>query len=109
MPFAMEARRGLDYRISKYFSVRPVEVDYVLTRFPSLWLGTRENQNSIKSSKPRQATSSRSARCKRLVLTSLVSTPARGGQTRLMNDDIRLSRVDAASWTRDVHVVRYQG
>ena len=46
----MEAGGGLDYRISKYFSVRPVEVDDVLTRFPSLSLGTRENQSSIKGS-----------------------------------------------------------
>src|SRR5215831_11362281 len=48
--FSMEAGGGLDYRISKYFSVRPVEVDYVLTRFPSLSSGTRENQSHIKAS-----------------------------------------------------------
>jgi hypothetical protein len=48
--FAMEAGGGLDYRISKYLTVRPVEVDYVLTRFPSLSSGTRENQSSIKAS-----------------------------------------------------------
>jgi hypothetical protein len=48
--FAMEAGGGLDYRFNKYFSIRPVEVDYVLTRFPSLSTGFRENQSSIKAS-----------------------------------------------------------
>jgi hypothetical protein len=48
--FAMMAGGGLDYRISKHFSARPVEVDYVLTRFPSLSTGFRENQNSIAAS-----------------------------------------------------------
>ena len=48
--FAMEAGGGLDYRISKHFSYRPVEVDYVLTRFPSLSTGTRQNQSSISAS-----------------------------------------------------------
>src|SRR5262249_55615086 len=48
--FAMKAGGGVDYRISKYFSFRPVEVDYVLTRFPSVSQGTRQNQNSISAS-----------------------------------------------------------
>jgi len=48
--FAMEVGGGLDYRFNKHFSFRPVEVDYVLTRFPSLSKGTRENQNSISAS-----------------------------------------------------------
>lgn len=48
--FAMMAGGGLDYQISKHFSARPVEVDYVLTRFPSLSTGFRENQNSIAAS-----------------------------------------------------------
>jgi hypothetical protein len=63
--FAMEAGGGLDYKISKYFSVRPVEVAYVLTRFPGLSTGFRETRAA---SKPRQASSSRSERCKSLVL-----------------------------------------
>ena len=45
--FSMMAGGGLDYRINKHFSVRPVQVDYVLTRFPNLSTGNRENQNSI--------------------------------------------------------------
>ena len=46
----MKAGGGLDYRLGKHFSLRPVEVDYVLTRFPSLLTGTRQNQNSIAAS-----------------------------------------------------------
>ena len=48
--FAMMAGGGLDYRINKHFSVRMPEVDYVLTRFPSLSSGSRENQSSIAAS-----------------------------------------------------------
>ena len=48
--FSMKVGGGLDYRLSKYFTLRPLEVDYVLTRFPSLATGTRENQNSIAAS-----------------------------------------------------------
>ena len=45
--FSMLAGGGVDYRINKNFSVRPVQVDYVLTRFPSLLTGARQNQNSL--------------------------------------------------------------
>ena len=48
--FSMRAGGGLDYRISRHFSVRAVEVDYILTRFPSLSTGSRENQSSIAAS-----------------------------------------------------------
>ena len=48
--FSMRTGGGLDYRLSKHFSVRPVEVDYVLTRFPNLSTGVRENQSSIAAS-----------------------------------------------------------
>ena len=48
--FAMFAGGGLDYRFTKHFSFRAVEVDYVLTRFPSPTSGTRQNQNSIAAS-----------------------------------------------------------
>jgi hypothetical protein len=48
--FSMKVGGGLDYRLGKHFSLRPVEVDYVLTRFPSLATGSRENQNSIAAS-----------------------------------------------------------
>ena len=45
--FSLKAGGGVDYRLGRHFSLRPVEVDYVLTRFPSLSTGTRENQSSI--------------------------------------------------------------
>ena len=48
--FSMKVGGGLDYRLNKHFSVRPVEVDYVLTRFPSLATGFRQNQSSIAAS-----------------------------------------------------------
>ena len=48
--FAMTAGGGLDIRVSKHFSFRPVSVDYVLTRFPSLSTGENLNQNSIRAS-----------------------------------------------------------
>ena len=48
--FAMAAGGGLDWRLNKHFSVRPVSVDYVLTRFPSLSQGDNQTQNSIRAS-----------------------------------------------------------
>ena len=48
--FTMMAGGGLDWRFNKHFTFRPVEVDYVLTRFPGLSSGTRENQSSIAAS-----------------------------------------------------------
>jgi opacity protein-like surface antigen len=48
--FSMKVGGGLDYRLSKRFSLRPVEVDYVLTRFPNLSTGVRDNQSSIAAS-----------------------------------------------------------
>jgi hypothetical protein len=48
--FTMEAGGGLDYRVNKYFTYRALEVDYVLTRFPSLSSGVRENQSGISAS-----------------------------------------------------------
>ena len=48
--FAMAVGGGLDWRIGKRFSFRPVSVDYVLTRFPSLLTGNNQNQNSIRAS-----------------------------------------------------------
>jgi len=45
--FSMKVGGGLDYRFHKHFGFRPLEVDYVLTRFPSLFTGKNENQNSI--------------------------------------------------------------
>jgi hypothetical protein len=45
--FSMKVGGGLDWKLGKHFSIRPVEVDYMLTRFPSLTTGFRGNQNSI--------------------------------------------------------------
>jgi hypothetical protein len=39
---------GLDMRIGKHFGFRPVAVDYVLTRFPSVLTGNNRNQNNIR-------------------------------------------------------------
>ena len=47
--FAMAVGGGLDWKISKRFTFRPVSVDYVLTRFPSLLTGNDKNQNSIRA------------------------------------------------------------
>jgi hypothetical protein len=69
--FAMTAGGGLDIKFSKYFSFRPVSVDYVLTRFPSVSSGFRENPEQH----PRvgRASSSPSARSKRFTLPSPAS------------------------------------
>jgi hypothetical protein len=48
--FAMAAGGGLDWRIGKHFSFRPISVDYVLTRFESPLTGSNSNQNSIRAS-----------------------------------------------------------
>ena len=48
--FAMAVGGGLDWKIAKHFSFRPVSVDYVLTRFPSFLTGNNRNQNSIRAS-----------------------------------------------------------
>jgi hypothetical protein len=47
--FAMAVGGGLDWKLSKRFSFRPVSVDYVLTRFPSFLTGNNSNQNSIRA------------------------------------------------------------
>jgi hypothetical protein len=46
--FAMAVGGGLDMRIGKRFGFRPVAVDYVLTRFPSVLTGNNRNQNNIR-------------------------------------------------------------
>jgi len=48
--FSMKVGGGLDYRFNKHIGFRPVEVDYVLTRFPDPSTGYRANQNSIAAS-----------------------------------------------------------
>lgn len=47
--FAMTVGAGVDYSLSKHLSIRPLKVDYLLTRFSEL--GTRnQNQNNIRAS-----------------------------------------------------------
>jgi len=48
--FAMITGGGLDWRISKRFAFRPIEVDYVLTTFPSLLTGNSSSQNGLRAS-----------------------------------------------------------
>jgi hypothetical protein len=40
---------GLDIKASRCFSFRPVAVDYVLSRFPSLSTANNQNQSSIRA------------------------------------------------------------
>ena len=47
--FAMAAGGGIDFKINKNFSVRPVEVDYLLTRFSANYIaGYTANQNNFR-------------------------------------------------------------
>ncbi len=48
--FAMAVGGGLDWKIAKRFTFRPIAVDYVLTRFPSYFTGNSSNQNNIRAS-----------------------------------------------------------
>ena len=48
--FAMITGGGIDWRISKRFAFRPIEVDYVLTTFPSLVTGNSGTQNGLMAS-----------------------------------------------------------
>ena len=48
--FSMKVGGGLDWTFSKHVGFRPLQVDYVLTRFPDLATGSRANQNSIAAS-----------------------------------------------------------
>jgi opacity protein-like surface antigen len=48
--FAMAVGAGLDWKIAKRLTFRPIAVDYVLTRFPSYFTGDSSNQNSIRAS-----------------------------------------------------------
>ena len=47
--FAMTFGAGVDYRISHHFALRPIKVDYLLTRFPETGLGT-QTQNNLRVS-----------------------------------------------------------
>jgi hypothetical protein len=46
--FAMLAGGGLDIRINKHFSFRPVEFDYFLARLPSVVTGNDVNNNNFR-------------------------------------------------------------
>jgi opacity protein-like surface antigen len=48
--FSMIAGGGVDFKISKRFAFRPIEVDYVLTTFPSLLTGNSSSQNGLRAS-----------------------------------------------------------
>jgi hypothetical protein len=48
--FSMKVGGGLDWTFSKHLGFRPLQVDYVLTRFPDLATGNRANQNSLAAS-----------------------------------------------------------
>src|SRR6266403_467021 len=46
-PFTMALGGGLDFHINKNFSVRPIELDYVLTRYTNPFTNTN-NQNNFR-------------------------------------------------------------
>jgi hypothetical protein len=48
--FALITGGGIDWRISKRFAFRPLEVDYILTTFPSLVTGNSGSQNGLMAS-----------------------------------------------------------
>ena len=48
--FAMTAGGGLDVRVSKRFTLRPIAADYMLTRFNNLVTGNTANQNGLRLS-----------------------------------------------------------
>ena len=47
--FAMAVGAGVDYRLNKRFSIRPLKVDYLLTRFSEPGRST-QNQNNVRAS-----------------------------------------------------------
>jgi hypothetical protein len=48
--FAMTAGGGLDIKISKHVSFRPVQLEYFLTRLHDYRSGTDNNQNNLRFS-----------------------------------------------------------
>jgi opacity protein-like surface antigen len=48
--FAMTVGGGVDYRVSSRFSIRPLKVDYLLTRFNELNTINAQNQNNLRVS-----------------------------------------------------------
>jgi outer membrane immunogenic protein len=47
--FAFMTGGGVDFRVSKHFTFRPIAVDYVLTTFPSLLTGDSAHQNGLRA------------------------------------------------------------
>jgi hypothetical protein len=41
---------GLDYRLSPHFSIRPAELDYLLTRFNEFTNTSAQSQNNLRVS-----------------------------------------------------------
>ena len=39
---------GVDFRVGSHWEVRPIEVDYVLTRFGNAFSGGNQNQNNVR-------------------------------------------------------------
>lgn len=48
--FAMTVGGGVDYRVSSRFAIRPLKVDYLLTRFNELGNFSTQNQNNLRVS-----------------------------------------------------------
>jgi opacity protein-like surface antigen len=48
--FAMTVGGGVDYRVSSRFSIRPLKVDYLLTRFNEFNTTNTQNQNNLRVS-----------------------------------------------------------
>ena len=44
--FAMAVGGGLDWKIAKRITFRPIAVDYVLTRFPSYFTGITQTRTT---------------------------------------------------------------
>jgi opacity protein-like surface antigen len=48
--FAMTVGGGLDYRLSSRFSIRPAQVEYLLTRFNEFTDSRAQSQNNLRVS-----------------------------------------------------------
>ena len=48
--FGMALGGGVDYRLNNRFSIRPLQVDYLLTRFPEGTSSMNRNQNNLRAS-----------------------------------------------------------
>jgi hypothetical protein len=47
---AVAAGGGLDFRLNRHFSLRPVQAEYLMTRFPSVPAGDSSSQNDLRLS-----------------------------------------------------------